>query len=582
MSHIDIVYVTVEQSQEQAASTRPVIYQDSENGSKSVHINANCNMGSLDVLVPKLVTNSSAISVPQSDDASNSQSGQNQHRITNTHLDVTAPRLLPDPAIYQANVDVGERRRCDVSSNITCGDTLDLKAELGERVNAIDECVIEDNQGADIGNVSANETQDTSLKVKENQEEELRCLGKIEVENIPQNKFVNSIFNYNTDSSQNESLVFQLEIENVRSPSTEADADFEDDLSDLSEVDEIHYLGYKLDGTVCSDSEQPMREAGCLEGDKQASDKRSQTEFGQRQVKIARQRYLKEKCPHCSVLIMPRHMKNHISNKHVKAKQPYVCEFCGVVKPNGYAIKYHIRYVHTKNPKIMKCSECGYQTKYEATYKRHVKSHQIKSGMLERDIECDKCKKMFINKDSLRAHMVTHSEVKPFNCDLCNRGFSQKNNYLVHMARHVPNDESYPQPGVVINKASQVKTSVPLKPDAGNFKRELRFPCDICGKLFRWNHDVKRHMKVVHMGLKQFECVICGKKFVDKAALNIHIETNHEQSSSFSCPFCVKTYCNKFKLKHHVESKHSEKNGAKVVFNFQSDIATVNVLKSQS
>ena len=44
------------------------------------------------------------------------------------------------------------------------------------------------------------------------------------------------------------------------------------------------------------------------------------------------------------------------------------------------------------------------------------------------------------------------------------------------------------------------------------------FPCDVCGKAFRKNHDLMRHSRT-HTGEKPYACEICKKTFARKNCL---------------------------------------------------------------
>ena len=47
--------------------------------------------------------------------------------------------------------------------------------------------------------------------------------------------------------------------------------------------------------------------------------------------------------------------------------------------------------------------------------------------------ECDVCEKRFSRADSLRDHMRTHTNEKPYECDVCQKRFRESGHLKGHM-----------------------------------------------------------------------------------------------------------------------------------------------------
>lgn len=76
------------------------------------------------------------------------------------------------------------------------------------------------------------------------------------------------------------------------------------------------------------------------------------------------------------------------------------------------------------------CHICLKTFRDSSTLKRHLLTHSD-----ERPFKCDQCHKSFRRKDHLQEHVIVHNEVRPFACQQCGKSFSRKNGLKTHMIR---------------------------------------------------------------------------------------------------------------------------------------------------
>uniref|UniRef100_A0A2K5N5F8 Zinc finger protein 710 n=1 Tax=Cercocebus atys TaxID=9531 RepID=A0A2K5N5F8_CERAT len=120
-----------------------------------------------------------------------------------------------------------------------------------------------------------------------------------------------------------------------------------------------------------------------------------------------------------------------------------------------------------------------------------------------------------------KQHSLTHKGVKEFKCEVCGREFTLQANMKRHMLIH---------------------TSV--RP----------YQCHICFKTFVQKQTLKTHM-IVHSPVKPFKCKVCGKSFNRMYNLLGHMHL-HAGSKPFKCPYCSSKFNLKGNLSRHMKVKH--------------------------
>lgn len=178
----------------------------------------------------------------------------------------------------------------------------------------------------------------------------------------------------------------------------------------------------------------------------------------------------------------------------------YDCDICG----NKYTVKEtldrHKRLRHTGNKEL--CSICGGQF---ADIKGHMRSHS-KVSKKDKRYKCEVCNAVFSHSSYINIHMRTHTGQTPYMCSICGRTFNSQGKLTHHTKRH-----------------SDVK----------------QHQCDQCDRAYHERFQLKRHINIVHNGIRMFSCTICDtKKFTTKKSLGQHMLLHGDKRHK--CKFCDK------------------------------------------
>lgn len=158
------------------------------------------------------------------------------------------------------------------------------------------------------------------------------------------------------------------------------------------------------------------------------------------------------------------------------------------------------------------CHICHKTFRDSSTLKRHLLTHSD-----ERPFKCRQCNKSFRRKDHLQEHVIVHNEVRPFPCPQCGRSFSRKNGLKTHMIRtsHVPGSTHSP------SKATMLSDNEELTEDQENsheFQEMLT-----SNQVFPRNSNAKNQGDVAKVTEQQSE---------DLVQTNVEMKINEEVNIS--------------------------------------------------
>ncbi|CAK6960416.1 zinc finger protein 1035 [Scomber scombrus] len=228
------------------------------------------------------------------------------------------------------------------------------------------------------------------------------------------------------------------------------------------------------------------------------------------------------KCPHCpqrfrfrSVLL--RHIVSHTG------VQPYACMHCGHRYSSQTMCLQHEAFcngVYKEGQSKVK-NDAATELSSMPNLREAAQKPQAEG---EVEYKCKFCTKTFMKSRSLRRHILTHNEAKPYRCKSCDCCFTRYDYLKVHQTR-------------CKGKRSRLEVCIPKisLDDVGKgwqnkfgsepVDQQETFECNVCSRNFSTQSKLSRHVTMFHVA-KLFKCSRCGSSFSHEKSLKKHRKIN--------------------------------------------------------
>ncbi|XP_070503131.1 zinc finger protein 260-like [Chironomus tepperi] len=236
------------------------------------------------------------------------------------------------------------------------------------------------------------------------------------------------------------------------------------------------------------------------------------------------------------------------------------CKMCGALYVNEKSLKLHERR-NACQQKSYQCSQCPKVFTDQQLFREHTETHpqdsnqppeEVTSPKVDADpakkFQCDyeNCGKSFKMLSTLKDHLRTHSNEKPFICNICGRGFSQNTNLKQHLRRHT---QIKPFKCNFEGCGSAFVSKGELDSHSRKHSGEHPFKCDMCDAKFTTSSSLTKH-KRIHSGEKPYACEFCPMRFTALGTLKNHTKT-HTGEKPHKCKFCKRAFTQKSDLTAH-------------------------------
>lgn len=219
---------------------------------------------------------------------------------------------------------------------------------------------------------------------------------------------------------------------------------------------------------------------------------------------------------------------------------------------------------------------CGETYTVYKVYRRHLtKFHH--------NFQCAECAETFYRKEQLERHQKWQHETEPQKCPVCPAVIKDVDMHMKNChtgdlmtcsacpyssRRKADIEQHYRKVHTDLNKKTcpvcgetfkGLKLHLERTKCGTGKKAEANIPCpEGCPKMFTLQSTVDKHIRQVHLQIKNKICPFCDYKTYSRFNLNLHVTKMHEgkKMEKQQCLYCDKT---PFALDYHMQTYHNDK-----------------------
>ncbi|XP_066922492.1 proteoglycan 4-like [Clytia hemisphaerica] len=126
----------------------------------------------------------------------------------------------------------------------------------------------------------------------------------------------------------------------------------------------------------------------------------------------------------------------------------------------------------------------------------------------------------------LKKRIISPEKQEIINCEECGETFTKMNLYYQHIDKHFKKDCQV--------RRKRFSSDMNIQPIPTKKRRDLKYKCAKCDKIFFWEASIKAHYRTQHSlparKKKMFQCNHCERKFTSEKGLKIHRHLKHNKA----------------------------------------------------